>query len=114
MAPSRSRTTLLPLLAVALLLPSTSWAFACNEITAGDVDYNFAKLAGPHVVHWTEDDTAHEKTYKYNFTIDLCDKLKWHKGGSLATECHHGARGMSSPGCHGRARNRGDFSKVES
>jgi len=30
--------------------------------------------------------------YKYNFTLDICQKLAWHKGGSLATECHHGTR----------------------
>lgn len=79
-------------MAAASLLPSTSWAFDCKDIAAGKVQYNFGKLAGPHVVHWSEDDAGHEKTYKYNFTIDICDKLKWHTGGSLATECHHGAR----------------------
>lgn len=99
MATSRSRATLLSLVAAASLLPSTSWAFDCKDIAAGKVQYNFGKLAGPHVVHWSEDDAGHEKTYKYNFTIDICDKLKWHTGGSLATECHHGARGKSSSEC---------------
>lgn len=46
------------------------------------------------MVHWKEEEIQHEMLYKYNFTVDICDKLKWHKGGSLATECHHGARGM--------------------
>jgi hypothetical protein len=30
--------------------------------------------------------------YKYNFTINLCEALKWQKGGSPATECHQGSR----------------------
>lgn len=37
-------------------------------------------------------DTDHDLLFKYNFTLDLCHSLKWHKGGSLATECHHGTR----------------------
>lgn len=55
--------------------------------------YNFGKLAGPHVVHWQEEIADIDMQFKYNFTLDICDKLKWHKGGSQATECHHGARG---------------------
>jgi|TARA_R110002003_G_scaffold1035_2_gene22075 hypothetical protein len=55
--------------------------------------FDLSKLGGPHVVHWKEEDLAHDMLYKYNFTLNICDKLKWHKGGSLATECHHGARG---------------------
>jgi hypothetical protein len=55
------------------------------------------ELAGPHVVHWQNQDDELEMLHKYNFTVDICDKLKWHKGGSLATECHHGARGMFMP-----------------
>ena len=94
MAPSRSRTTFLSLLAAAPLLLSTSWAFDCKEIAASGVHFDLSKLAGPHVVHWQDNDNAHEMLYKYNFTVDICQKLQWHKGGSQATECHHGARGM--------------------
>jgi hypothetical protein len=93
MAPSRSRITLLPLLAVASIFPSASWAFDCKDVAASDVHFNLGKLAGPHVVHWKDEDLEHEMLYKYNFTVDICSKLKWHKGGSAATECHHGARG---------------------
>lgn len=94
MSPSRSRASLLPFLAVASLLPSTAWAFDCKDVAASGVHFNLGKLGGPHVVHWKDEDLAHEMLYKYNFTVDICDKLKWHKGGSLATECHHGSRGM--------------------
>jgi hypothetical protein len=96
MAPSRSHTTLLPLLAAASFFPSASWAFDCKDIAASGVHFNLGELAGPHVVHWKNEDIELELLHKYNFTIDICDKLKWHKGGSLATECHHGARGMFS------------------
>ncbi|KAF2828206.1 hypothetical protein CC86DRAFT_465942 [Ophiobolus disseminans] len=92
MAPSRSRTALLSTLAVASLLPSASWAFDCKDVGADSVHFNLGKLAGPHVVHWVDEDIGRELQWKYNFTIDICDKLKWHKGGSLATECHHGTR----------------------
>ncbi|KAH8728141.1 autophagy-related protein 27 [Phaeosphaeriaceae sp. PMI808] len=92
MAPSRSRTTLLPLLAVAALLPSASWAFDCNEIAAQSVHFNLGKLSGPHMVHWKEASVGRDLVDKYNFTIDICKKLEWHKGASQATECHHGAR----------------------
>jgi hypothetical protein len=93
MAPSRSRSTLLPLLAVAALLPSSAWAFDCKEIVASKVQFNLGKLAGPRIVHWKDEDLGNEVLYKHNFTLDFCGKLKWHKGGSLDTECHHGARG---------------------
>lgn len=94
MAPSRSRTSLFPLLALASLLPAASWAFDCKDVAASGVHFDLGKLAGPHVVHWKDEDLAHEMLYKYNFTVDICQKLQWHKGGSQATECHHGARGM--------------------
>lgn len=92
MAPSRSRSVLLPLLAIAAVLPQAAWAFDCKDIAAQGVHFNFKELGGPHMVHWKEDDLDHEISYKYNFTIDLCNALKWHKGGSTATECHHGSR----------------------
>ncbi|KAF1835837.1 hypothetical protein BDW02DRAFT_567597 [Decorospora gaudefroyi] len=92
MAPSRSRAPLLSLLAVASLLPHSVWGFDCKDILADRTHFNFKELGGPHVVHWQEQDLAKELQWKYNFTVDLCDSLKWHKGGSLATECHHGAR----------------------
>ncbi|KAH7071595.1 autophagy-related protein 27 [Paraphoma chrysanthemicola] len=92
MAPSRSQTSLFSLLAVTALLPSPVWAFDCKDVMADRQHFDLSKLAGPHVVHWKEEDPAHDMRYKYNFTLDICDKLKWHKGGSLATECHHGAR----------------------
>ncbi|KAF2124664.1 autophagy protein-like protein Atg27 [Dothidotthia symphoricarpi CBS 119687] len=91
MAPSRSQTSLLSLLAASALLPLSSWAFDCNDIAAQGVHFNLGKLGGPHMVHWKEEDLGHDVMYKYNFTLDICNVLKWHKGGSLATECHHGA-----------------------
>jgi hypothetical protein len=92
MAPSRSRRTLFSTLAVASLLPS-ALAFDCKDVAADKVHFNLGKLAGPNVVHWQTEYPELEMQYKFNFTIDICDKLKWHKGGSAATECHHGARG---------------------
>lgn len=92
MAPERSRSSLLSLLAVASLLPLSSSAFDCKDVAAKGVHFNFEKLGGPSVVHWEETDLDHEVLYKYNFTLDLCNSLKWHKGGSAATECHHGTR----------------------
>jgi hypothetical protein len=92
MAPSRSRAPLLSLLALTWLLPQSAWAFDCKDILADGTHFNFKELGGPHVVHFTEQDLQHELQWKYNFTIDLCSPLKWHKGASLATECHHGSR----------------------
>lgn len=83
---------LLPLLAAAVVLPQSAWAFECKNIVAQGQQFNLEKLGGPHVVHWQQENAELEALIKYNFTIDLCNSLKWHKGGSLATECHHGAR----------------------
>ncbi|KAL6707509.1 type II membrane protein [Coniothyrium glycines] len=91
MAPSRSRNLFLPLFAAAVL-PQSAWAFDCKEILAQGQTFNFEKLGGPHIVHYEQENTDLEALVKYNFTIDLCSSLKWHKGGSLATECHHGTR----------------------
>lgn len=56
--------------------------------------FNLGKLGGPYTVHWTENaDLEHQTQYNYNFTLDICSNLKWHKGGTKETECHHGARG---------------------
>ncbi|KAI4701971.1 hypothetical protein J4E89_010490 [Alternaria sp. Ai002NY15] len=92
MAPSRSRAPLLSILALTSLLPYTAYAFDCKDILADGQHFNFKELGGPHVVHYKESDIAKELEWKYNFTIDICSNLKWHKGGSLATECHHGSR----------------------
>lgn len=92
MAPSRSRAPFLSLLAITSLLPQSAWGFDCADIVVSGKHFNFKELGGPHVVHYKEEDLAHELAFKYNFTIDLCDSLKWHKGGSLATECHHGTK----------------------
>ncbi|KAJ6192390.1 autophagy-related protein 27 [Bipolaris maydis] len=92
MAPSRSRASLLSLLAATTLLPQTAWAFDCKDILADGAHFNFKELGGPHTVHWEESDLEKELKFKYNFTLDICNALKWHKGGSLDTECHHGAR----------------------
>lgn len=91
MAPSRSRNVILPLLAAGLL-PQSAWSFECKNIVAQGQQFNLEKLGGPHIVHWEQENTDLEALVKYNFTIDLCNALKWHKGGSSATECHHGAR----------------------
>jgi hypothetical protein len=92
MAPPRSRAPLLSILALASLLPYSASAFDCKDILADGAHFNFKELGGPHVVHYQESDLTKELEWKYNFTIDICNSLKWHKGGSLATECHHGAR----------------------
>lgn len=85
MAPSRSKTSLLSLLAATSLLPLQAWAsFECKDMGTQGVHFNFEKLGGPHVVHWKEDDVEHDMEYKYNFTLDLCQALK--------SECHNGAR----------------------
>lgn len=92
MAPSRSRASLLSLLALTSFLPHAAWTFECDNILADGTHFNFKELRGPHVVHWEESDIEKELKFKYNFTLDICNPLKWHKGGSLDTECHHGAR----------------------
>lgn len=92
MAPSRSRSSPFLLLGVASILSHSTWAFDCKDVPAQGVHFNFQKLGGPHTVHWQEQDTFHEVSYKYNFTVDLCNSIKWHKGGSEATECPHGTR----------------------
>ena len=91
MAPSRSHASLLSLLALTSFLPQAAQAFDCNNILADGTHYNFKELGGPHVVHWEESELDKELKFKYNFTLDICHPLKWHKGGSLDTECHHGA-----------------------
>ncbi|KAF1844406.1 autophagy protein-like protein Atg27 [Cucurbitaria berberidis CBS 394.84] len=92
MGRSRSRASLVPLLAVSSLLSHFAWGFDCKDIVAQKVQFHFEKLGGPHVVHWQEEDIEHEMLYKYNFTLDICNSLKWQKGGSAATECHQGSR----------------------
>src|SRR4051812_30938802 len=92
MAPSRSPTSFLSLLAASSLLPLASWGFDCKDIAAQGVHFNLGELGGPHVVHWKEEDSDHGVLYKYNFTLDLCNTLQWHKGGSRATECSPGTR----------------------
>ncbi|EOA85442.1 type II membrane protein [Exserohilum turcicum] len=92
MAPSRPRASLLSLLALTPFLPHSAWAFDCKDILADGAHFNFKDLGGPHVVHWEESEIEKELKFKYNFTLDICNPLKWHKGGSLDTECHHGAR----------------------
>jgi len=92
MAPSRSGASLLSLLALISLVPQSAWAFDCKDILADGAHFNFKELGGPHVVHWQETDMRTDMEFKYNFTVDICNNLKWHKGGSIDTECHHGAR----------------------
>jgi hypothetical protein len=92
MAPSRSHVSLLSLFALTSLLPQSAWAFDCKDILAEGAHFNLKELGGPHVVHWEETDLEKELKFKYNFTLDICNPLKWHKGGSHDTECHHGAR----------------------
>ncbi|KAJ4376695.1 type II membrane protein [Didymella sp. IMI 355093] len=85
MAPSRSQTTVLSLLAATSILPLQAWAsFECKDMGTQGTHFNFEKLGGPHVVHWKEEDVEHDMEYKYNFTLDLCKALK--------SECHNGAR----------------------
>lgn len=92
MAPSRHRSLLLSLLASVPLFSLESWAFECSDIVAQGVHFDLSKLGGPHLVHYSETDNMHDMQYKYNFTLDLCNPLKWHKGGTAATECSHGTR----------------------
>jgi hypothetical protein len=92
MAPPQSRVPLLSILALTSLLPYSACAFDCKDILADGAHFNFKELGGPHIVHYQESDLTKELEWKYNFTVDICNSLKWHKGGGLATECHHGAR----------------------
>ncbi|KAF2864921.1 autophagy protein-like protein Atg27 [Massariosphaeria phaeospora] len=90
---STSSRSLLALSSLLLTLPSPSAAFDCAEIQAQSVKFDLSKLGGPHIVQWSPDpDLDAQVQLNYNFTLDICNKIKWHKGGSLATECHHGAR----------------------
>ncbi|KAJ8110079.1 hypothetical protein OPT61_g6981 [Boeremia exigua] len=85
MAPLRSQTSLLTLLATTSLLPLQAWAsFECKDMATQGTHFNFGELGGPHVVHWKEEDVEHDMEYRYNFTLDLCK--------SLDSECHKGAR----------------------
>lgn len=79
------------LLALAAILPS-SLAFACNEIVAKKQNFNFEKLGSPRVVHWT-DSLGEDMEARWNFTIDICNKLQRDKGVDKQHWCHDGARG---------------------
>lgn len=72
--------------------PSAVWAYDCKDIAAQRQHFNFGELAGPHRVHWntTIDDDAVQRNF--TFTLDLCQNLQRHKGGSDATECPVGTR----------------------
>ena len=85
MAPSRPQASLLSLLAATSLLPLQAWAsFDCKDMGTQGTHFDFGKLGGPHVVHYTEEDVEHDMEYKYNFTLDLCKPLE--------SKCHNGAR----------------------
>ncbi|PSN74224.1 hypothetical protein BS50DRAFT_478313 [Corynespora cassiicola Philippines] len=83
--------SLLTLSSLLLLLPSPSFGFACNDILASGVHFDFTKLGGPHSVNWAQDaDLENQEQFKYNFTLDICNKLPHHKG--RHDECHSGTR----------------------
>jgi hypothetical protein len=86
-------SSILSLSTLSLLLlgytPRSS-AFDCKEIHAKGVDFNFKALGGPHIVHWEDDaDYVNQYQYKYNFTLDICNKLP---SGDPKTQCHAGTR----------------------
>lgn len=57
------------------------------------MSFDFKALGGPKVVHWEEaPDLDAQRQLKYNFTLDICNNLKWHKGATKETECHTGTR----------------------
>ena len=86
-------SSLLSLSTLSLLLLGympTSSAFSCKEVTAKNVNFDFKALGGPHVVHWEkEPDYENQNQYKYNFTLDICNKLP---SGDPKTQCHAGTR----------------------
>ncbi|KAF2276841.1 uncharacterized protein EI97DRAFT_466954 [Westerdykella ornata] len=89
--PSSTLISLTTLSFLLLGLPSPSSAFDCKDIVAGKVNFNFKDLGGPRIVHWDEDpDWAHETQYKYNFTIDICNKLPLK--GDKQRDCPSGTR----------------------
>lgn len=72
----------------------TSSAFDCNDIVAKGVEFHFKELGGPHVVHWdAEPNYEDQEQKKYNFTLDICNKLP---SGDLKTQCHAGTRSKFS------------------
>ncbi|CAI6336246.1 unnamed protein product [Periconia digitata] len=79
------------LLTLSSLVPA-SWAMDCSDILTNKVHFNFKELGGPHIVHWSRTDIEADVKYNYNFTLDICDFLKHHKGGDKHKECQHGAR----------------------
>ncbi|PVI00148.1 hypothetical protein DM02DRAFT_628775 [Periconia macrospinosa] len=91
MSPSRSSNSLslASLLTLSSLIPA-SWGMDCADILTNGVHFNLKELGGPHVVHWSETYPELGQTYNYNFTLDICNKLKWHKDGNKNTECTHG------------------------
>jgi hypothetical protein len=84
------------LLALSVVLPSALASFACNDILAKGQHFNFEKLGGPRVVHWTDSDAREDMEYSWNFTLDMCNILKRDKGVDIQHWCHDGARGT----CH--------------
>ena len=64
MAPSRPQASLLSLLAATSLLPLQAWAsFDCKDMGTQGTHFDFGKLGGPHVVHYTEEDVEHERPW---------------------------------------------------
>ncbi|KAF9734464.1 hypothetical protein PMIN02_004697 [Paraphaeosphaeria minitans] len=80
------------LLALSAILPSSLVALACNDILAKGQHFNLEKLGGPRVVHWTDSLGTEDMEARWNFTLDVCNKLQRDKGVDKENWCHDGAR----------------------
>lgn len=70
-----------------LALPSPATAFDCKDIVAQTVRFDLGKLAGPRSVFWEQPrDDDNNQQHKFNFTIDVCNKLSNDVG------CHTGTK----------------------
>lgn len=90
MYPPRTSHVLLAL--ITALSPSVV-GFECNNIVAKGQEFNFEKLGGPHVVHWTQAIPTADLELRHNFTLDICNKLQRDKGVEKQNWCHDGVRG---------------------
>ena len=88
------RTSHFLLAALALLPSSLAASFECKELIVKEQKFNFEKLGGPRVVHWKHIDEMESNEYRYNFTLDICNKLHRDKGVKKEEWCHDGVRGM--------------------
>ncbi|KAF2815750.1 uncharacterized protein BDZ99DRAFT_457715 [Mytilinidion resinicola] len=89
-----SHLSLASLSALFLALPAlVSASLDCHDVGAKGKHFDLSPLGGPHQVHWRRELTeAPGLFFNTTFTIDICNKLKWTKGGNKDEECPHGTR----------------------